>query len=101
MWKQFCDFICWTPHGMHIERINHNLSVFATILPSLTAFFKAAILPSLLKGKEASMQGTNDENFNPNGEEVFCNCRKGEFGDAVACAIQIAGLNGFILVVWV
>ena len=43
---QHCEFICWTPFGMHTERI---LPLFLNeIKPALDTFFVCIILPMLL-----------------------------------------------------
>lgn len=48
--KEFCDFICWTPHGMYIERILLDPSYLTKTKPKLDAFFVKVILPLLLTG---------------------------------------------------
>ena len=46
--KDYCDFVCWTPKGMHVERILHDPSVFSKIKPSLDHFLRSVVLPELL-----------------------------------------------------
>ena len=46
--KECCDFVCWTPKGMHMERISFEPSVFHKIKPSLDRYFLSSILPELL-----------------------------------------------------
>ena len=33
--REYCDFVCWTPKGMHVERISFDPSVFDKIKPLL------------------------------------------------------------------
>ena len=49
--KEYCDFICWTPHGMHTERILQEASYLSEAMPHLDAFFLKALLPLLLTGR--------------------------------------------------
>lgn len=35
---EYCDFVCWMPHGMHIECILPD-TLFETIKPALDTFF--------------------------------------------------------------
>jgi len=46
--KDYCDFMCWTLKGMHVERILHDPSVFSKIKPSLDHFLRSVVLPELL-----------------------------------------------------
>ncbi len=54
--RRYCDFVCWTPHGIHIERIESNNATFDSMLPKLTAFLVQVLLPEILRGG-ASEQG--------------------------------------------
>ena len=48
---EYCDFICWTPCGMHCERILSDPKHFFDITkPALDEFFIAVLLPRLLTG---------------------------------------------------
>ena len=40
---EYCDFVCWTPHGTHIERILLD-TLFETIKPALDTFFLKVLL---------------------------------------------------------
>lgn len=31
MERQICDFVCWTPHGLHLERIEYDPCLFSDI----------------------------------------------------------------------
>ena len=46
--KDYCNFVCWTPKGMHVERIAFDASVFSRIKPSLDHYFQSVVLPELL-----------------------------------------------------
>jgi len=87
--KEYCDFIYWTPHGMHVEWIVRNVAAFNAICPSLDAFFKNVLLPRLLRG-----QSSNKKNKTPNtscsDESSYtgtkhCWCHQEEYGRMVAC----------------
>ena len=52
-----CDFVCWTPHGIHIERILPD-TLFETVKPALVTFFVRVLLPLLMTGKTQREQGT-------------------------------------------
>ena len=75
--RLYCDFVCWTPNSIHIER---NTDFWREIKPKLEAFFLRVILPCVLVGQ------MDKENASPTTDEsVFCYCRKGEKGDMIAC----------------
>ena len=42
--KDYCDFVCWTPKGVHVERIAFDASVFSRIKPSLDHYFQSVEL---------------------------------------------------------
>ena len=52
--KEYCDFVCWTPHGMHIERILVDPSHFSDTKPALDRLFVQVLLPLLLTGRKIS-----------------------------------------------
>ena len=54
---EYCDFVCWTPHGIHIERILPD-TPFETVKPALDTFFVRVLLPLLMTGKTQREQGT-------------------------------------------
>ena len=78
--RQRCDFVCWTPHGIHIEQIIYDPSFFATICVKLECFFVQVVLPRVLCGAEKENIGHSSE-----ATGVFCYCRKGEVGKMVLC----------------
>lgn len=82
--KEYSDFVCWTPKGLHVERIEYNPSKFLQIKPSLDSFFKNAVLPELLthvlKDGDAGKENQTDDQ-----SDVYCLCRKGESGRMIAC----------------
>lgn len=49
--REYSDFICWTPCGMHVERITRDRAYFDTIRPSLDNFFLRNIITKIAKGK--------------------------------------------------
>ena len=78
--RSYCDFVCWTPLGMHIEQIERDPSHFQHMKPKLDSFFTRVILPQVL----CKPDGDDKENSDPN-QELFCFCRKGEYGSMIAC----------------
>ena len=96
--KEYCDFICLTPHGMHVERIVRNAAAFDAIRPSLDAFFKDVLLPWLLRG-----QSSNKENKTPNTScsdgssntgTKYCWCQQGSMGEWLHVTILSVLGNG-------
>ena len=96
--KEYCDFICWTPHGMHVERMVRNAAAFDAIRPSLDAFFKDVLLPRLLRG-----QSSNKENKTPNTScsdgssntgTKYCWCQQGSMGEWLHVTILSVLGNG-------
>ena len=74
--RDYCDFVCWTPMGMHIERIQRDPSFFEQMKPKLEQFFLHCVLPNIL---------CPSSNATSNKENVYCFCQKGEFGRMIAC----------------
>ena len=78
--RLYCDFVCWTPKSIHIERIYRNTGFWGKMKPKLEAFFVRVILPRVLLGQ------MDKENASPTTDRsVLCYCRKGEKGDMIAC----------------
>ena len=65
--RSYCDFVCWTPLGMDIERIERDPSHFQHMKPKLDSFFTCVILPQVL----CKPDGDDKENSDPN-QELFC-----------------------------
>ena len=106
--KEYCDFICWTPHGMHTERILQEASYLSEAMPHLDAFFLKAFLPLLLTGRtqicrEGSQGGSEHPPKDTNGANTvqshsrdntsstshqattYCWCGGEDVGRMVAC----------------
>ncbi len=111
---QFCDFVVWTSHGIHIERIKAATDFFQATVDKVSQFYKYGVLPELI-GKWYSKKpinnmliedtnestaststidpiSTNDENTNTNNtlpvvtnEQSFCYCKQPESGHMIAC----------------
>lgn len=79
--RSYCDFVCWTPLDVHIERIFYDSEMVDSIIPKLDAFFIKVILPKILAGDEIGKQ--NHEQVNSGSK--FCVCQRGEFGKMIAC----------------
>ena len=77
--RLFCDFVCWTTKGLHIERILFNATFFDEMETKLRNFFLVVIFPRVLRGPE-------EESSHPSEETgIFCYCRKGDTGEMVLC----------------
>ena len=79
--RSYCDFVCWTPLDVHIERIFYDSEMVDSMIPKLDAFFIKVILPKILAGDEIGKQ--NHEQVNSGSK--FCVCQRGEFGKMIAC----------------
>ena len=42
----YCDFVCWTPAGLHIERIEYDDELVSEMVTRLDKFFINVILPN-------------------------------------------------------
>ena len=81
--KEYCDFVCWTPHGMHVERILTNPSHFSDTKPALDTFFLQVLLPLLLTGRKQECEGTDE--VSPKKCKNYCWCDGEDAGRMVAC----------------
>ena len=72
--QAYCDFICWTPQGIFIERIKKDVAFWEEMQPNLERFFKDVLLPRMM---------ANDASCSDN--EVYCYCRRGEIPPMIAC----------------
>jgi hypothetical protein len=82
--KDYCDFVCWTPKGMHVERVAFDASVFTRIRPSLDHYFQSIVLPELLI-QDGDGKAGKENHFPANSSPVYCLCREGEHRCMVAC----------------
>ena len=58
--REYCDFVCWTSVGMHVERITRDQTCFDGIKPTLDILFFRDILLPQLKGTD-----TQQKNLKP------------------------------------
>ena len=79
---EYCDLICCTERGIHMEHILANSSHFSGTKPKLDSFFKKVLLPLLLTGK--SIKQPNKES------ETYCWC-DGE--DVYSCVGNMKNIN--------
>ena len=52
----YCDFVCWKPHGMVVDRIKADPIFFEEMRKTLDHLFIATILPCILTGKSYETQ---------------------------------------------
>ena len=92
--KEYCDFVCWTPHGMHVERILSEPAYFDDTKPALDTFFLTVLLPLLLTGRRqlpeessnrVSQQGNHPNHTAHQDLPTYCWCNGGDMGQMVAC----------------
>lgn len=84
--KEYCDFICWTPEGIHVERILPHTTHYMETKPALDSFFIKVLLPLLLTGKtffDETPQTTNQ--LSHKSPTTYCWCGGEEAGRMVAC----------------
>ncbi len=81
---EFCDFICWTPVGMHVERITVDQASFQDVKRVLDNFFVTILLPCLLTGS-ASPQLEPEEATGDQVKTSYCSCGGEDIGNMVAC----------------
>ena len=74
--RTYCDFACWTLHGLHVERICYDPDLVNYMIPKLDDFFLKIILPEVL---------CDGEQQQPTMRDIFCYCRQGESGKMIAC----------------
>ena len=77
--RSYCDFVCWTPHGLYVERVKRDTEFYAKIKPKLDDFFVQVVLPCVLKGNETRKENQDTQ------QVVYCYCRKGDVPPMVAC----------------
>ena len=86
----YCDFVCWSPKGMHIERIQQDPSIFLSIVPKLCKFFFKFIVREILHIDSASTAGDHEianesEDEAEDENAIYCFCRQHPFGVMIAC----------------
>ena len=82
---EYCDFVCWTLHGMHIKRILPDI-LFETIKPALDTFFLKVLLPLLMTGRTQREQTQGSEGTSQVSEkDDTCWCNGKDGGAMVAC----------------
>ena len=76
----YCDFVCWTPKGIHVERIMYDEEFVTVMISKLDSFFVKALLPKILCGtyEEDSLFGDCEA-------DVYCLCCKREAGKMIKC----------------
>ncbi|KAL3874727.1 hypothetical protein ACJMK2_037699 [Sinanodonta woodiana] len=98
--SEYCDFIVWTKSDIFIEIIEPNTAFWNNVLSKANIFWQSALLPELV-GKyftrrvnnvlkphisttlpSQAESGTNSQSSE---EELWCSCRKPEYGRMIAC----------------
>ena len=77
---KFCDFVCWTPKGIFIERILRDNSFIDRIVPQLQLFFSRYLLPELLTHSLEPEPGSSTRT-----KKLHCVCQKPQSGKMIGC----------------
>lgn len=77
---KYCDFVCWTLKGISTERIEFDSVTFDHMVETFQPFYVKYIIHELLTRKLKSQMEENAK-----AEELFCYCRRSEFGEMIAC----------------
>ena len=64
--RKYCDFVCWTTLGMHIEQIENDPACFQRMVPKLQQFFIKCVLPEVLQGSPSDQSTSQDNKENEN-----------------------------------
>lgn len=95
--KEYCDFVCWTPYGVHVERILANPLHFRDTKAALDEFFLQVLLPLLLTGKEqvstnkskrmgkVSQPSRHTTSLLHKKSKRYCWCNGEDIGRMIAC----------------
>lgn len=83
--KEYCDFVCWTPKGMYVERIVRHMLFFEELKQFLNRYFIRIILPVLLTGTTKVLDLTQPTCSEDSQREKYCKCGKPEQGRMITC----------------
>ena len=88
--KLYCDFICWTTQGIHIERIKRDIALWQKIQPKLDCFFVRVLLPNIicLNIEGIADDGCDDMQLQAEAnedKELYCICQREEEGLMILC----------------
>jgi len=76
----YCDFVCWTTKGIHIERVSRDDTFFNVIKNKLDKYFVQIVLPELLTRKLL------DSTPNAGLKKTYCICDRDEsYDNMIAC----------------
>ena len=94
--REFCYFVVWTEHDVHIEIITFDSELWEQICEKSLHIFQAAILPELVAKfftrlpnttvQPACTVSANSSSLaSGDSEPLFCYCEQVESGDMVCC----------------
>ena len=88
----YCDFVVLTENDIIIQRILPDPEFIDAMLEKSTNFFMYAILPELLGKYYTTLPSKIDNSIvvvdkqaDTSTQEVWCYCRKGEYGEMIKC----------------
>ncbi|XP_011409178.1 PREDICTED: uncharacterized protein LOC105316073, partial [Amphimedon queenslandica] len=80
--RPYCDFICWTTEGIFVQRIAKDEDFLSKHLPQLKRYFIEYLLPEILTHR---LLVSSEEPCSASINDVYCLCRKEEYGEMIAC----------------
>ena len=87
--RPYCDFVCWTTCGMHLEIITRDPMVWDKIQPKLDLFYVNVTLPQILCPNAISIVDetscSSTQQSSEQVEQLYCICRNAEEGLMIGC----------------
>ena len=95
--RKHCDFVVWTPLGIHVNRIYEDYTLTEKLVKKLTIFYVEQLLPAIMTNNmSASCQTiTQDETSSDEDDQIYCYCRRGEIGKMIACENEDCKIGWF------
>ena len=88
--RNYCDFVVWTPLGIHVQRIYEEIPFTEQLLKKLTNFYVERFLPAIMTGNASAgcQYDTQDKKSIPTNDEddqIYCYCHREEHGKMIEC----------------
>ena len=77
---EYCDFIVYTPKGVHIERITKCTEYWIQLETNLSGIFRKFLLPELL------LKSLSHDNDTDAPGDTICSCKRAVFGRVIKCS---------------
>ena len=93
--RKHCDFVVWTPLGIHVDRIYEDYTFTEKLVKKLTIFYVEKLLPAIMTNLSDSCPTiTQDETFSDE-DQIYCYCRREESGKMIKCDNKDCELGWF------